>query len=137
MDKLVIGAYVVATAAGLVLLKLSSNGSPFLSIVDGKVLWNVGILTIVGIAVYGLSFLLYIFLISKYNLGYIIPLTTGLVYILVFFASFTVFNESFTTLKVIAIALILSGVIMLNLNSSPKSSNVNKETAHVNTKSSS
>lgn len=113
MDKLLILLYVLATAGGLVLIKVSSNGAGFLSVLDGKIMWNIGLLTLLGIFVYGISFFLYIILISKFSLGYIVPITTGLVYILVFTASYFVFKEEFTSLKVLAIALIVAGVLLL------------------------
>lgn len=114
MDKLIIMAYVVATAGGLVLLKLGTSGTGFISIVDGKIIWHMSVLTVFGIVTYGISFLLYIMLVSKFSLGYIVPLTTALVYILVFTASYFIFKENFTTIKVIAIILILTGVLLLN-----------------------
>lgn len=114
MNKLIIAAYVVATAGGLVLLKLGTSGAGFLSIVDGKFTWNISLLTALGIATYGISFLLYIILISKFELGYIVPLTTALVYILVFSASYFIFKEHFTAVKIIAIVMIMGGAILLN-----------------------
>jgi len=118
MEKLIIALYVLTTASGLVLLKLGTNGASFVSLVDGRLSWNIGLLSVMGIFLYGISFLLYIYLISKFNLGFIIPLTTGLVYILIFIASFVVFKESFTATKIAAIVLIVTGVILLNLNTS-------------------
>lgn len=118
MNKLLIIAYVLATAGGLVLLKLGTSGAGFISIVNGKVAWNLSLLTVLGILTYGVSFLLYIILISKFSLGYIVPLTTALVYILVFIASYFVFKESFTTLKIVAIIMIIGGVMILNITPS-------------------
>jgi multidrug transporter EmrE-like cation transporter len=66
---------------------------------------------------YGTSFVIYTFLIAKYDLGYIIPLTTAIVYVLIFIASFFIFNEVFTALKVIGIVLIVIGVALLNVKS--------------------
>ncbi|QQS17668.1 EamA family transporter [Candidatus Saccharibacteria bacterium] len=120
MDKLLIAAYVLTTAGGLVLLKLGTNGSGFLSIVDGKLVWNLGILAMLGILTYGISFLLYIILVSKFSLGYIVPLTTALVYILVFIASYFIFKEDFTSMKIVAIAMIIGGVILLNTTPTPE-----------------
>ena len=120
MDKLLIATYVFATAGGLVLLKLGTNGLGFMSIMDGKIAWNISLLTILGIIVYGISFMLYIVLNSKFSLGYIVPLNTALVYILVFVASYFIFKESFTSLKILAIAMIIGGVILLNTASGPE-----------------
>ena len=114
MDKILIAAYVVATAGGLVLLKLGTNGASVISLVGNKIALNITPMSILGIFVYGISFLLYIVLISRFSLGYIVPLTTALVYILVFTASYFIFKESFTMLKIISMSLIITGVILLN-----------------------
>ncbi|NCU29257.1 hypothetical protein EOM60_01455 [Candidatus Saccharibacteria bacterium] len=122
MDKLLIISYVLTTAGGLVLLKLGTSGAGFISIIDGKFALNISALTIIGILLYGISFLLYIILISKYSLGYIVPLTTALVYSLVFLASYFVFKEGFTAVKLLAIVLIMGGVILLNSTSASNTS---------------
>ena len=109
-----IGLYVVATSAALVLLKLSSKDGPLLEITNGKLDLNITTYAIFGITLYGFSFLLYIYLIAKFDLGYIIPLTTALVYVLIFFSSYAVFKESFTILKVMGILLIFIGIVFLN-----------------------
>lgn len=115
MLKFIIALYVLATSLGLVALKLgTTNGLP-ISIVENKLHLNINFYAISGIFLYGMSFLLYIFLISKYDLGYIIPLVTALVYIIIFVASFLIFKESFTLLKIIAIVLIVAGLVLLNL----------------------
>lgn len=115
MDKLIIAAYVLTTVSGLILLKLGTTGSGLLSIVDGRPSLTISGLAILGILFYGVSFLLYIILISKFSLGYIIPLTTAFVYILIFLASYFIFKEGFTLLKVVAISMIIGGVILLNV----------------------
>lgn len=103
------------TSLALVALKWGSkNGAP-LHYIDNKLQTNLNFYTISGIALYGFSFAIYIYLISKYDLGYIIPLTTALVYILIFSASYFIFNEVFTAVKIAGIALIIVGLVLLNL----------------------
>lgn len=116
MAKLIISLYVLATSGALVVLKLGTTYGAPLQLLGNKLHYNITPLTVLGVFLYGTSFLLYVYLISKYDLGYIIPLTTALVYILIFIASFVVFKEAFTALKIIGITLILAGLILLNLN---------------------
>lgn len=116
MNVIPIIAYTIATSLALIFLKLgSANGAPF-SIMDNKIHLNLGFYIISGIALYGISFLIYTFLISKYDLGYIIPVSTALVYIFIFAASFFIFKEVFTAVKIVGIFLILGGLVLLNLN---------------------
>ena len=107
--------YVVTTAGGLILIKLGSQTGAIVEFISGKLAFNLTLLNILGIVLYGISFILYTFLIAKNNLGYIIPLTTGLVYIAIFIASFFIFKEPFSTVKLIAIFMILMGVALLNI----------------------
>lgn len=108
--------YVLSTSSGLILLKLgTSNGMP-ISFVENAIKFNFNLYSLAGIFLYGCSFLLYVYLISRFDLGFIIPVTTALVYILIFTASFFIFHEVFTVMKIAAISLIILGVILLNLN---------------------
>jgi drug/metabolite transporter (DMT)-like permease len=114
-SKFIIALYVLATSGALVLIKLGSKTGAPVSLSSGKLAFNLNLVILAGGLLYGISFLLYMFLISKNDLGYIVPLTTAFVYILIFLASFLIFKESFTALKIFAIALIVGGVILLNL----------------------
>ena len=115
MGKILIALYVLTTSSALVILKLGAKtGLPF-NFVEGKLHLNITIYTITGVLLYGLSFLTYIYLVSKYDLGYIIPLTAALVYTLIFTASFFIFKEVFTAVKVMGILLIIGGLILLNI----------------------
>lgn len=115
MSKILVTLYILATSSALVLLKLGSKAAPPIHFANNKLQLNINPLVLGGVFLYGLSFLIYIYLVSKNDLGYIIPLTTAFVYVAIFVASYFIFNEVFTTLKVIGIALILSGLILLNL----------------------
>ena len=116
ISKLIIALYVLATASALVVMKLgSSNGAP-VAIENSKLALNLNPLFITGAILYIVSFVLYTYLISKYDLGYIIPLGTAIVYVLIFIASFIIFKESFTIPKIIGITLICIGVGLLNIN---------------------
>jgi multidrug transporter EmrE-like cation transporter len=115
LNTLLIAIYALTTSAGLVSIKIGTAGEGLARITDGKFQLHVTAMSILGIFLYGVSFLLYTYLISKFDLGYIIPVTTGIVYILIFIASFWIFKEQFTLVKCIGIALVLVGVALLNL----------------------
>ncbi len=115
MSKLIIGLYVVTASLALILIKLgSSDGAP-LSFEKQRIIFNLNPLIFMAGFLYIFSFMLYTYLISKYDLGYIIPLGTALVYILIFVSSFVIFNETFTVLKIAGISLIILGLILLNI----------------------
>jgi drug/metabolite transporter (DMT)-like permease len=115
VSKIIIALYVATTSLGLVVLKLGSDAGAPISFVNNKLHLNLNFYTVAGILLYGLSFLVYMYLISKFDLGYIIPLTTALVYIVIFTASYFVFKESFSALKLLGIVFIVTGLVFLNL----------------------
>ncbi len=96
-------------------MKLGSKAGPLIHFVGSKLHFNINAYTISGILLYGVSFLIYTYLLSKYDLGYIIPLTTALVYAIIFAASFFIFKEIFTATKILGIILIIAGLLFLNL----------------------
>jgi len=115
MSRILITLYVLATSGALILVKLGSKTGAVVHFVDNRLQFNINWYTITGIALYGSSFLLYMYLISKFELGYIIPLTTAFVYLLIFIASYFIFKESFTFTKIVGIAFIVLGLGLLNL----------------------
>lgn len=116
MAQLIILAYAIATSLALIFLKLGSSSGAPVSFVNNQVHLNLGPYVIGGIVLYGISFVIYTYLVAKYDLGYIIPVATALVYIGIFVASFFIFKEPFTVIKVMGIALVLGGIILLNIS---------------------
>ena len=116
MSNLILLIYALTSSIALVLLKLGGQTGAPVSIVDGKLAFNIGWYAVGGILLYGLSFIIYAYLISKNDLGYIIPISTALVYMFIFAASFFIFKEVFTAVKIVGICLILGGLVLLNLN---------------------
>lgn len=115
MLVLLIISYILSSSSALILLKLGSVNGPPISVAHGISL-NLNPYVVTGFVLYGLSFLIYTYLISKLELGFIIPLTTAFVYVFIFTASYFIFHEVFTPLKVTAISLIVLGIIMLNFS---------------------
>ena len=105
----------MATSFALVFIKLGSSDGLPIKLLQGKLTFNLNWQILLGMFLYVFSFALYIYLISKHDLGYIIPLTTALVYTLIFVASYFIFHEVFTLTKIVGIALVLAGIIFLNL----------------------
>ncbi|MGO4889038.1 EamA family transporter [Anaerobacillus sp. MEB173] len=66
-----------------------------------------------GLVFFGSSFLLWVKVLTKSELSYAYPMVS-LGYINVIILSYFLFNESFTTMKVIGNIFIIIGVILLN-----------------------
>ena len=117
MSKIFLVAYVIITSSALVALKYGAKDGALFGFESGKVNINPTFFSLLGFVLYGVSFVIYTYLLSKYDLGYLIPITSALVYSLIFIASYFIFKETFTLIKIIGIMLILLGLIMLNLGS--------------------
>lgn len=114
MANLILALYVLTTSAGLIVLKLGTQTGTPTPILGERLTFNLNWIVFLGVLLYGVSFLLYVYLISRFELGYVIPVTAAFVYLLVFAASFFIFKETFTAVKVIGILLILAGLFFLN-----------------------
>lgn len=115
MPWILICIYLLLTVSGLVLFKVGANQGISASIHSGFFALKISGVSILGILCYGCSFLLYLALVSKMDLGYIYPVTTGIVYILVLAASVFIFKEAVSTFKIIGCGFIFIGVILMNI----------------------
>ena len=115
MSKIVLAAYIVTTSLGLIILKLGTKAGAPVDFANHRLHFNVNAYTVAGTLLYGSSFLLYVYLISKNDLAYIIPVAAAFVYIVIFLAAFVIFHESFTLPKIFGIALIVGGLVLINL----------------------
>lgn len=114
MQIFILSLYVVLTSTALIVIKLGAQaGRKSFSLLG----LDLNYWFISGVLMYGLSFLIYIYLISRYELGFIIPLLAAFVYVLIFFGSYFILHEQFTYLKASAIILIIIGVILLGIAS--------------------
>lgn len=107
-------AYLIFTVGGLIFIKLGATGA---SVAFAKSTFNISfnINIILGLIMYLLSFLLYVVLLRKFDLSYIVPLTTSITYIATVICGFFIFKEKITPLTGVAIVIILIGIILLNL----------------------
>ncbi len=105
--------YVVFAVSGSTLLKLGSTNTVKTLFVVPFINLNVSLITFIGFIFYGLSFIFYMILLSKFDLSFISPLTVGLVYVLLMITAFVFFNESITLFKLLGSSLILIGILLM------------------------
>lgn len=113
MNWFVILLYVIMAVGGQVLFKLGTQRDFGMTVGLRSVKVEFSWISLVGVVCYICSFLLYLFLISKYNLNRIIPVLIGMTYTFTLGASIFVFRETFTTVHCIGIVLIFVGVLLV------------------------
>ena len=114
MNTILIGIYIILTISGVVLFKLGTQKDFLVSVSTGVFSLKISLLSIVGLVCYLCSFLMYMFLISKFDMTYIVPITTGITQVLTFIVAIVLFKECLTVSKVAGTILILIGVAIIN-----------------------
>lgn len=112
---IIITLYVLCSVLGVVCIKLGGTEAMAIEMTNRFFSIKIGWLPILGLTLYVVSFLIYIGLISKNNLSYLIPVTTGAVYLLTLLSSIVVFKEKLQLLQIIGSILVLAGVVLMNV----------------------
>ena len=68
-----------------------------------------------GIILYGISFFLYVFILSKLQLNIVYPISTGVILILITLGSYFLLKETIYTTQIVGIAAILIGIVLVLL----------------------
>lgn len=106
--------YLFFTVGGLVFIKLGTTDFS-LMVRASKISFSCNYYLILGFLFYLISFVMWTIILKGNKLSFIVPLTTGLSQVLIFASAVVVFNEEIDLLKVSAIAIIILGVILLNI----------------------
>ena len=68
-----------------------------------------------GLILYGVGFLLYLHILSKFEVSYIYPILTAIIFILLLSLSSLILSEPFTLKKIIGVSVIIIGIFIVSL----------------------
>lgn len=111
MSILFVGIYAVLSSAGLALLRREFSGvagQSILSVLVHPWFWFGGIL-------YGVGFLMWLFLLSKNDLSFIFPVAAGSLVVSTMLLGSFFLKESIPPLRILAAGFILIGIILANV----------------------
>ena len=94
-------------------MKLSGQPIEF-GIKEGAFFFNISTKTMLALLFYGVSFLLWIGIVVKNDLSFIVPFSSALVNVLSVLMGVLIFHEHLNTYKAIGIAMAIIGVILMN-----------------------
>lgn len=114
MKIVLIIVYLLATTSGLVLMKLGGNTGTFLY-KSGDISFSVNVISALGFVCYIISFLLFTKIITMFELGFIYPLSAGVVQILTLLASYFILKEKFSTLSIVGCIFVIIGIVIMNI----------------------
>lgn len=109
---LMFAVYALLSAGGLILFKMGGQDTAIQSSSSGLSLllsWKM----LAGILCYMLSFVLWLLIVSKTQLSFAMPLSVGVVNILVFLGSARYLHEEITPLKMIGLGVIIIGLFLI------------------------
>lgn len=105
--------YVLLASSGLVLFKLGSTAGTSIKILSFTI--NFSWKMVAGILCYGISFLLWLYIVSKMNLTVAMPLSVAIVNTLVILESCLILKERITLQQSIGIFIVILGVCIMSL----------------------
>ena len=106
--------YIACSAFGLVLIK--SGGSDLKIGMDSGIFnLNISLKMLLGMLLYVCSFLLFVFIVPRFNLSYIYPLAAGILYVIITLISVLYLKEKLTAWQISGMFMILLGVIAINI----------------------
>ena len=115
MQYIIIAIYVLFSVSGVVFFKLGSANALALELSQSSFSLKISWLSILGLACYIVSFLIYMGLVTKNSLSYLIPVVTGAVYLLTMLSSVLIFKEHIQLLQLAGSILILAGLVLMNI----------------------
>jgi len=117
MKYIVVGVYTFLSVSGLVLFKLGSKTGLGLNISASFISLKIHWLSVSGLILYIFSFILYMGLIAKNNISQLVPISTGITYIVTLASSIVIFKERITCVHLIGSLLIIFGILLIEIKS--------------------
>jgi drug/metabolite transporter (DMT)-like permease len=101
--------YAICSVAGLMLIKTA--GSSGIVLAGIRLNWK----TILGLVIYFGGFLVYLFLVQKYQLSYVFPMVIGVNYVAVILAAALFLGEGIRIWQWFGIAAVFIGILLMNI----------------------
>ncbi len=115
MKKVIcIALYIFLYLSGLILMKLGVNTGEFV-LNQGTLTFSINVISLLGLVCYILSFLVFTSIVVKFDLSYIVPLTSGVVQVLTLISGFIIFKENISIKGIIGAILIITGIVIMNV----------------------
>lgn len=107
-------AYAISGALGMALIKRGGKGS-FIRSIDKKINMKLDYELFLGIALYILSFILWISVLQLLPIVYISPIAYGLNFIFIALSAFIILKEKVVFMEVVGVLTIIIGVVLVSV----------------------
>ncbi|MBQ3799980.1 MAG: hypothetical protein II837_06755 [Treponema sp.] len=106
--------YILCTAFGMVLIRKGGIQSSA-GISEGRITLNIEPAFLIGLVLYAVSFLLWLYILQLFPLTYISPVAYGLVYVLVCLLSSLLLGEAVPPRAICGGVMIIAGIILAGI----------------------
>ena len=106
--------YIILSALGLLFIKVGGEDL-LISINSGIFNIKINIKMLIGMVFYICSFFLFTYIMPKFNLTYIYPIASGILYIIIIITGVVVLKEKVTLYQALGMIIILAGLIVINI----------------------
>jgi drug/metabolite transporter (DMT)-like permease len=117
IDIIILIVYLLIAQVGVLLIKLGSSKT-HIALASKTIILNLTLNTIAGLAFYAISFILFIIIISRFNLSYVAPIINGSNYVLTMLIALIILREKISLIQLIGACIILIGIFMVNIKGS-------------------
>lgn len=111
---ILVAVYTAFTVAGLICYKYGTNLSFDVSLKNTNISFNIHLVAILGLVFYVISFALYMLVLPRFNLTYILPIISAITSILIYILSIVILKEEVDIQKIIGAAIIVIGVFIMS-----------------------
>lgn len=116
MNTILFIIYLILTISGLIFVKLGGSECSFLYS-DGNFDFILNIKFILGIVMYGLSFITWMYLISVGNLSILLPISVAVTNVFVLLISSKLFDTVITPYHWLGVITIVIGIVLITFGS--------------------
>ena len=116
MKYIILIIYVLFSASGVIFFRLGSEKEFSLAVSAASFSLKVSWFSVIGLVCYLCGFLLFMWLISKYQVSYLVPVTGGMYYIVILGASMLFLHERLSTVQLIGVVTIIVGIMLMNVH---------------------
>lgn len=99
----------------MALIKMSSLSKTVYLFIIPYINFKVSWILLLGYFCYGLSFLIFSFIITKYRLGLMVPILSGILNIVILIFAVVLFHEKFSWNMMVGVILVAFGIIIMNV----------------------
>lgn len=113
MFYLIYVLYILFSIGGLFLIKTGGTNTTII-LSEKNISMNIDLKMVIGLMIYIISFLLYVWIIKNQNLSYIVPLTAGILNVISVIIGVVVLKEKISYIGVVGILFVIVGIVLMN-----------------------